>query len=207
MTDLMSQPTPATRPPAGGRLLDQLFRQARTHNAWQDRPVSDELLHSLYDLARWGPTSANVSPGRFVFAKTPEGRERIARHASNANRPKILAAPVCVIVAYDLDFAQHLPVLFPHAPGAAAWFKDPTVEQETAFRNSTLQGAYLIMAARALGLDCGPMSGFDNAALDAEFFPRARVRSNFLCNLGWGDPKGLFARNPRLDFAEACDVV
>jgi 3-hydroxypropanoate dehydrogenase len=197
----------APRRPVADTVLDQLFRAARTHNVWLDRDIPDALIRDLYDLVRWGPTSANVCPGRFVFVRSVAGRERLARHASGANRPKILGAPVCVIIGYDLDFAQKLPQLFPHAPGAADWFAAEDVAQATAFRNSTLQGAYLILAARALGLDCGPMSGFDHAGIDAEFFASGRVRSNFLCNLGWGVRPELLPRNPRLTFDEACEVA
>ena len=164
--------------------LDQLFRAARTHNTWQDRDVPDELLHRIVDLLKLGPTSANCSPARFVFVKSPEAKQRLKPHLSEGNRDKTMKAPVCAIIGYDLDFYHHLPKLFPHAD-AKSWFEGNAAKiAETAFRNGTLQGAYLIMAARALGLDCGPMSGFDNQGVDREFFAGTNVKSNFLCNLG-----------------------
>lgn len=187
--------------------LDQLFRSARTHNAWTDRKIDEATLRALYDLVKWGPTSANASPARFVFVTTPEGKARLKPALSAGNMDKTLSAPVTVIVAHDLDFAQKLPVLFPHAPGAKDWFAAPDVEQATAFRNGTLQGAYLILAARALGLDAGPMSGFDNAKVDEAFFAGTRIKSNFLVNLGHGDPAGLFERSPRLAFEEAVTIA
>ncbi|MEJ1967921.1 MAG: malonic semialdehyde reductase [Rhizomicrobium sp.] len=187
--------------------LDTIFRAARTQNKWQDKPVSFALLMAVYDLMRLGPTSANCSPARFLFLTTAEAKARLAQHASRANAPKILSAPVTAIIGYDLDFAQQLPRLFPHDPTAKTWFADPAVEQATAFRNGTLQGAYFIVAARALGLDCGPMSGFDNAKVDAEFFAGSRVKSNFICSVGHGDPSGIFPRNPRLSFDEACKIL
>ncbi|MDO8901244.1 MAG: malonic semialdehyde reductase [Phenylobacterium sp.] len=186
--------------------LDQLFRQARTQNAWSDAPVSEATIHRLYDLLKWGPTSANCGPGRFVFVQSAEAKETLAPHLSRANRAKAMAAPVCVIVAYDLAFAEKLPKLFPHDPTAKDWFGDPKVLLETALRNSSLQGAYLIMAARSLGLDCGPMSGFDNAGVDEAFFAGTSWRSNFLVALGQGRPEGVYPRNPRLDFDEACEI-
>lgn len=185
-------------------ILDLLFADARTHNAWRPEPLADGEIRKLYDALKWGPTSANCSPGRFVFVRSEEGKARLGAHLSRANRAKTLAAPACVIVAHDLDFAQKMPRLFPHDPSAPAWFADPAVAEETAFRNSSLQGAYLIMAARALGFDCGPMSGFDRAGVDAEFFAGTRWRSNFLVNIGRGRPEALYPRNPRLDFEEAC---
>lgn len=185
-------------------LLDQLFEGARTHNAWRAEALPESTLRRLYDALKWGPTSANCSAGRFVFVRSEEGKARLAPHLSRANRAKTMAAPVCVIVGYDLDFAEKMPRLFPHDPSAPAWFADPAVAQETAFRNSSLQGAYLIMAARALGLDCGPMSGFDRAGVDAEFFAGTSWRSNFLVNIGHGRAEALYPRNPRLEFEEAC---
>lgn len=187
--------------------LDQLFRQARTQNAWADTPVPEATLHRLYDLLKWGPTSANCGPGRFVFVQSDEAKEKLAPHLSSSNRAKAMAAPVCVIVAYDLDFAEQLPKLFPHDLSARHWFSDPAVQLETAFRNSSLQGAYLIMAARSLGLDCGPMSGFDKAGVDEAFFSGTAWRSNFLVALGQGRPEGVYPRNPRLDFDEACRIL
>ena len=187
--------------------LDKLFTTARTHNAWRADPLPADTIRRLYDALRWGPTSANCSAGRFVFVQSAEGKARLSPHLSRANRAKTLAAPLCVIVAYDLKFAEKMPKLFPHDPTAPTWFADPAVAQETAFRNSSLQGAYLIMTARALGLDCGPMSGFDRTGLDTEFFAGTSWKSNFLVNIGRGDPEALFPRNPRLDFDEACVVA
>lgn len=187
--------------------LDKLFTAARTHNAWRAEPLPADTVRKLYDALKWGPTSANCSAGRFVFVQSAEGKARLSPHLSRANRAKTLAAPLCVIVAYDLNFAEKMPKLFPHDPTAPAWFADPAVAHETAFRNSSLQGAYLIMAARAMGLDCGPMSGFDRTGVDAEFFAGTSWKSNFLINIGRGDPEALFPRNPRLDFDEACVVA
>lgn len=186
---------------------DQLFRKARTRNAFSDKPVPEALIRELYDLARMGPTSGNVGPARFVFLTTPEAKTRLAPLMSRANRSKAIGAAVQVIVAYDLAFANRIPELFPHNPGSAAWFKDPAVAEETAFRNGSLQGAYLILAARTLGLDCGPMSGFDRAGVDAEFFAGTTWRSNFLCNIGYGADEALFPRLPRLSFEDACQVL
>lgn len=186
--------------------LDQLFRTARTQNAFQDRPVEDAQLRALYDLLKWGPTSANMSPARFVFVKSPEAKEKLRPALSEGNLAKTMAAPVTVIVAYDEDFHQKLPYLFPHVD-AKAWFDGPRENRhEAAFRNGSLQGAYLILAARALGLDAGPMSGFDNAKVDQAFFAGTAVKSNFLVNLGYGDPTGLFPRSPRLSFDEAARI-
>ena len=187
--------------------LDTIFRAARTQNKWLDKPVSQALLMAVYDLMRWGPTSANCSPARFLFLTTPAAKERLAALASPGNAPKIRQAPVTAIIGYDLDFAQTLPKLFPHDQTAKTWFTDPKVEETTAFRNGTLQGAYFIVAARALGLDCGPMSGFNNAKVDEAFFAGTRVKSNFVCGVGHGDPTGLFGRSPRLSFDEACKIV
>jgi nitroreductase len=187
--------------------LDQIFRTARTRNGWTPEKISEAVLREVYDLAKWGPTSANASPARFVFVTSDAGKARLAPFLSANNRDKTLSAPVCAIVGHDLAFAQHLPRLFPHAPTAKDWFADPTLAETTAFRNGTLQGAYLIMAARSLGLDCGPMSGFDNAGVDKEFFAETTVRSNFLINIGHGTDENLFARNPRLSFEEACRIV
>jgi 3-hydroxypropanoate dehydrogenase len=184
--------------------LDQLFRTARTHNGWLDKQLAEQQLHELYDLAKLGPTSANCCPARFVWCVTDEAKARLAAHASSTNGPKILAAPVTVIIGYDLDFAEQLPKLFPaRGEQMKGYFKDPQVAFNTAFRNSSLQGAYLIMAARALGLDCGPMSGFDNDAVDREFFLNTRINSNFICSIGYGSDQNLFPRNPRLTFDEA----
>lgn len=187
--------------------LDQLFRTARTQNKWQATPVSSTLLHALYDLLRMGPTSANCSPARFVFVTTDEARERLKPHLLPSNVSKVMTAPVTVIIGHDLAFYERLPQLFPHTD-ARSWFVgNEQLIQTTAFRNGTLQGAYLIMAARSLGLDCGPMSGFNNAGVDQEFFANTTIRSNFICGLGYGDPSGVFARSPRLSFDEACQIV
>ncbi|HTJ94661.1 MAG TPA: malonic semialdehyde reductase [Pararobbsia sp.] len=187
--------------------LDQLFREARTHNGWQNKPVDDALLHQLVELVLLGPTSANSSPGRFVFVKTPEGKEKLRPALSAGNLEKTMAAPVTVIVGMDMAFYEHLPTLFPHAD-ARSWFVgNERLIADTAFRNSTLQGGYLILAARALGLDTGPMSGFDAAKVDAAFFAGTTVKANFLINLGYGDASKLFARSPRFSFDEAARVV
>lgn len=187
--------------------LDQLFRAARTHNAWTDRPVSDETLHELADLLKMGPTAANASPARIVFVKSQEAKEKLRPFLSEGNRDKTMAAPVTAIVGYDLEFYEKLPKLFPHAD-ARSWFAGNAAAIEaTGFRNSSLQGAYLILAARALGLDAGPMSGFDADGVSAAFFPDGKVKANFIINLGYGDPAGLFPRNPRLDFAEFAAIA
>lgn len=187
--------------------LDILFRKARTQNKWLDKPVSPALLMAIYDLMRWGPTSANMSPARLVFVVSKEAKERLKPFLSEGNREKAIAAPATAIIGYDLAFAEKLPTLFPHAPEAKNWFKDPQLAEVHAFRNGSLQGAYFILAARALGLDCGPMSGFDNAGVDRTFFPDSTVKSNFLCSVGYGDPAGLFPRSPRLAFDEACKIL
>lgn len=189
--------------PVDDHCLDQLFREARSHGAWTDAPISETEMRAIYELAKFGPTSANCSPARFVWVSTPEGKERLRPHLSAANAAKVLKAPLTVIIGHDLAFADQLPRLFPQAPDAKTWFAAPAVAELTAFRNGTLQGAYLMMAARALGFDCGPMSGFDNAGVDAEFFAGTTVRSNFICSIGRGDPAKLPPRNPRLTFEEA----
>lgn len=201
----------ATPPDAGAALdapaLDRLFREARSQNRWQDRPVPDARLEALYELLRWGPTSANSSPARFVFVRTAEGKERLRPALSAGNVDKTLSAPVVTIVAHDLRFYDELPRLFPHAD-ARSWFAgNDALATETAFRNGTLQGAYLILAARAVGLDAGPMSGFDRDVVDRAFFAGSQLRSNFLVNLGYGDPGGLYPRSPRLPFDEACRLA
>jgi 3-hydroxypropanoate dehydrogenase len=189
----------------GDSALDQLLRTARTRNGWTDKPVPEALVRELYDLLRMGPTSANSSPGRFVWVRSPEGKQRLSALASDTNKAKILEAPLTVIIGHDLNFADALPKLFP-AKGEAMSrnFKgNAALAETTAFRNGTLQGAYLILAARALGLDCGAMSGFDNAGVDAAFFAGTSIRSNFICSLGYGSDKNLYPRNPRLSFEEA----
>jgi len=202
--------------------LDQLFRAARTHNAWLDKPVSDDTLRQVYDLMKWGPTSANSCPARFVFLRSQQAKERLRPALAPGNVEKTMKAPVTVIVAYDLLFYEKLPRLFPHSPAMRNLFAgNPQLVEATAMRNSSLQGAYLMLAARGTGLDCGPMSGFDNARVDEEFFgagkecegcdqeyfPAGHVKSNFLCNLGYGDRSKLFPRAPRLAFSEACTLL
>ncbi len=188
--------------------LDLLFRKARTHNVWLDKPVDDALLRQVYDLAKMGPTSANMCPLRIVFVKSREAKERLRPALDAGNVDKTMKAPVTAILAMDVHFYDQLPKLFPHAD-ARAWFKDlpENVLEYIALRNSSLQGAYFMLAARALGLDCGPMSGFNNAKVDAEFFAGTTVKSNFLCNLGYGDVSKLHPRSPRLSFDEACKIV
>ncbi|HVZ70323.1 MAG TPA: malonic semialdehyde reductase [Rhizomicrobium sp.] len=187
--------------------LDIIFRNARTQNKWLDKPVSNTMLMAIYDLMRWGPTSANNMPARILFLTTKEAKERLKPHLSEGNRAKTMSAPVTAIIGYDLDFPEYLPRLFPHNQDAKNWFKDPVLRETTAFRNGTLQGGYFIIAARAVGLDCGPMSGFDNAGVDKEFFAGTNIKSNFICSLGYGDPSGIFPRSPRLSFDEACKIL
>ena len=187
--------------------LDVIFRKARTQNKWLDKPVSPALLMAVYDLMRWGPTSANMSPARIVFVMSKAAKERLKPFLSEGNRDKTMSAPATAIIGYDIKFAEQLPKLFPHAPDAKNWFKDLEIAKVHAFRNGSLQGAYFIIAARALGLDCGPMSGFDNAGVDREFFADGSVKSNFICSVGYGDPTGLFERSPRLSFDEACKIL
>ncbi len=186
--------------------LGQLFLDARSRNAWKEEVLPDTLWRELYDLVKFGPTSANVSPARFVVVTPSAGNEKLGPFLSETNRAKSLAAPAIVIIGHDLEFARRIPELFPQNPGAAAWFADPRVAETTAFRNGTLQGAYLILAARALGLDAGPMSGFDNAGVDAAFFAGTAVRSNFICALGHGVDTS-WPRLPRLSFDDACAIV
>ena len=202
--------------------LDILFREARTYSKWQTRSVSDDTLRDLYELLKWGPTSANAGPARFAFLRSREAKERLRPALAPLNVEKTMSAPVTVIVAYDLKFYAQLPKLFPHNPGIAKHFENnPEMVEATARRNSSLQGAYLIMAARALGLDCGPMSGFDQSKVDEEFFaagkpcfgcdqeffPEGHVKTNFLCNLGYGEPDSMHPRLPRLPFKEACSLL
>jgi 3-hydroxypropanoate dehydrogenase len=189
------------------RAFDQLFRKARTHNAWRDEALPPSLIHELYELLKWGPTSANCSPARFVFLVTVAAKARLEPYLASGNRGKTMSAPVCVIVAHDLRFAEKLPNLFPHAPDAPSWFSDPATAEATAFRNGTLQGAYLLLAARSLGLDCGPMSGFDQKGVDREFFAGGSIRSNFLCNIGYGANEALLPRLPRLPLEDACTIL
>jgi len=202
--------------PLGNEALDTLFRQARTHNVWLDEPVADDILRELYDLMKFGPTSANSCPARIIFLRTHEAKQRLLPALSPTNVGKTLQAPVTAIIGYDLRFFEETPKLFPNNPAMADVFSGaPQLAEITAFRNGTLQGGYFILAARSLGLDCGAMSGFDNAKMDAEFFtPSAgnppafhQVKSNFLCNIGYGDAAKLFPRNPRLAFDEACRLL
>ena len=187
--------------------LDQLFTTARTRNGWSDQSIPEPVLRELYDLVKFGPTAANSTPARFVFVRSDEAKAKLAALSSGSNGPKILKAPVTVIVGYDLDFPETLDKLFPNAPGAKNWFGDPVAKEWGALRNSSLQGGYFILAARALGLDTGPMSGFDNAAVDAEFFAGTNIKSNFIVSIGYGTEENLFPRNPRLDFEEAAQIV
>jgi 3-hydroxypropanoate dehydrogenase len=187
--------------------LAQLFTEARTRNGWKTDPIPEAVLRELYDLVKFGPTAANTTPARFIFVQSPEAKAKLAALSSGSNGPKILQAPVTVIVGYDLDFPETLDKLFPNAPGAKNWFGDPVAKETGALRNSSLQGGYFILAARALGLDVGPMSGFDNAGVDAEFFAGTNIKSNFIASIGYGTEDGLFPRNPRLDFEEAAKIV
>jgi len=187
--------------------LDLIFRNARTHSAWLPKAVPVETLREAYDLARMGPTSANASPARFVFLTTPEAKERLKPVLAPLNVEKTMAAPVTVIVAWDTEFFEKLPKLFPAKDMRSYFVGNEKLTEETGFRNSSLQGAYFIIAARALGLDCGPMSGFDSAKLNAEFFPDRKWKANFICNLGYGDSSKLYPRNPRLEFEEAARVI
>jgi 3-hydroxypropanoate dehydrogenase len=198
---MSSSPLPAAA-------LDQLFRDARTANGWRDTPVPAETLRALYDLVKWGPTSANIQPLRLKFVTSPEAKERLRPHLSAGNVEKTMAAPVVAILGQDMAFYEHLPRMFPHNQTARSWFEGkPDVIEASAFRNASLQGGYLILAARALGLDAGPMSGFDAAGVDAAFWAGTRVKTNFLCSLGHGDPAKLFPRSPRFAFEEACEIL
>lgn len=187
--------------------INQLFEAARTHNVWLDRDVPEEVLHRLYDRLRWAPTSANSNPGRFAFVRSPAAKQRLAPHLAPLNVEKAMAAPICVIVAADTRFYDNLPQLFPARDMRTPFANAPAFAEETATRNAILQGAYLILAARSLGLDCGPMSGFSRDGVDQEFFSDGRWKANFLVNLGYGDKEKLWPRNPRLSFDEACLVL
>lgn len=196
MTDSVSQ-----------EVLDKLFNDARTANAWLNKPVSIDQIHALYDLMKMAPTSANCSPARLVFVMSDTAKARLKPHLMDGNVKKVMAAPVTVIIGYDENFAALMPMLFPHDLSAKDWFADPKVAFDTAFRNSTLQGGYLIMAARSLGLDCGPLSGFDKDGVDAEFFAGTSIKSNFLCSIGYGSKEDIFPRSPRLDFDRAAEIL
>lgn len=188
--------------------LDQIFRTARSYNGWQDADINDVTLDAIYQTAAYGPTSANCSPARFVFLKSGAAKERLKPLLLPTNIDKVMASSVVAIIGYDLEFYEKIPQLFPHNPGARDWFAgNDALIAETAMRNGTLQGAYLMIAARALGYDCGPMSGFDRAGVDKEFFAGTSVQSNFICSLGVGDPASIFERSPRLTFDEACEIL
>lgn len=192
------------------RALDVLFRKARTQNGFQDQPVTEEQLRALHEIMKWGPTTANSQPMRVVYVRSEEAKEKLRPALSAGNLDKTMKAPITAIIAYDTRFYEHLPRMFPHNQDAINWFKGEAKKahaETSAFRNDTLQGGYFIIAARAVGLDCGPMSGFDNAKVDAAFFPDGRFKSNFLCNLGKGDPSKVFARSPRLSFDEMCKIL
>jgi 3-hydroxypropanoate dehydrogenase len=189
------------------RSFDILFREARTFNGWKEQDVTNIMIQAIYDLMKWGPTSANSCPARFAFVKSPEAKARLKPYLDEGNVSKTMAAPVTAIIAYDLKFYDHLPKLFPHTD-ARSWFAGkPEKIQDAAFRNGSLQGAYLILAVRALGLDCGPMSGFNVDGVTREFFPEGDVRANFICSIGYGDSSSLYPRNPRLGFDEACRIL
>ena len=187
--------------------LDTLFREARSHNGWLDKPVSDEQLRQIYDLMKMGPTAANACPARIHFVKSKEAKERLRPCLAEGNVEKCMTAPVVAIIGMDMEFYELLPRLFPHTDARSWYAGKPEAIQNTAFRNSTLQGAYFIMAARSLGLDCGPMSGFDAGKLEAEFFPEGRIKANFICAIGHGDASKIFPRSPRLEFAESCKIL
>lgn len=195
---------PESAPFTENMMLDRLFREGRSHNVWTDRPVPIETLRAIYELAKWGPTTANTNPARFVFIRSPEAKARLKPLLSPGNVEKVMQAPCTAIIAWDNRFYEYMPKLFPSRDMKSTFEGKEELILETAMRSSTLQGAYFMMAARALGLDCGPMSGFDRAGTDAEFFPDGRWKSNFLCNIGYGQKDALFPRNPRLDFDEAC---
>jgi 3-hydroxypropanoate dehydrogenase len=188
--------------------LDQLFREARTANGWRDVKVPAETLRALYDLMKWGPTSANIQPLRLKFVTSAAAKERLKPHLSAGNQEKTMAAPVVAILGQDMAFYEHLPRIFPHNQTARSWFAgNDAVIEASAFRNSSLQGGYLILAARALGLDAGPMSGFDAAGVDAAFWAGTTVKTNFLCSLGHADPEKIFPRSPRFSFEEVCEIL
>jgi len=197
--------------PVSDATLDQIFREARTANAWQDRDVPEVLVRAVYDLTKMGPTSANISPARFLWIHSTKAKEKLKPFLMEANVEKVMQAPWTVVLAWDCRFEDHVPKLFPHNPGAKDWFSDPDAHFDAAFRNSTLQGAYLMLAARSLGLDCGPMSGFDRSGVDEAFFAKDKKmkqwKSNFICSLGYGDERATFPRSPRLSFEEAGEII
>lgn len=188
--------------------LDLIIREARSHNGWLDKPIDDDVLTQLYNIVKMGSTSMNTCPARFIFVRTAAGKERLKKCLAPLNVNKVLSAPVTVIIAHDMRFYQHMPKLFAHNPGAQKLFENnEKMVASTAFRNGTIQGAYLMIAARALGLDIGPMSGFNNQACDDEFFADTEIKSNFLCSLGYGDTSKIFQRLPRFDFDEVCQLI
>lgn len=187
--------------------ISLILTQARSHYAWTDTPVSDDLLHQIFDIMKMGPTSMNTCPSRIIFVRSVAGKERLAKALKPANVPKVMTAPITAIIAYDVDFWEELPRLFPHEDRRPHFKDKPAHAEDTAYRNSTLQGAYFMIAARALGLDIGAMSGFDNAVVDDEFFAGTSVKSNFLCNLGYADEAALFQRLPRFAFDDVCDIL
>lgn len=192
--------------PLSEQALDQLFREARSYNSWQEKEVSDDQLHAIYELMKWGPTSANSTPARIVFVKSDEAKARLEPCLNEGNVEKSMTAPVVAIIGMDMAFYEKLPKLFPHTDARSWYAGKPEKIRENAMRNSSLQGAYLMLAARALGLDCGPMSGFDYPKLEAEFFPGGQVKANFICAIGYGSSEKLYPRGPRLDFDEACRI-
>ena len=198
--------------PVNDHALDAIFRTARSYNVWKEKDVPETLVRAVYELQKWGPTSANCSPARFLFVRSDEAKARLIPHLIGPNKEKSQTAPWVVVIAHDMEFQEKIPALFPHNPGAKDWFQAPKAREDTAFRNGTLQSAYFLIAARALGLDTGPMSGFDNAGVDAEFFESAdgemkHWKSNWVCNLGYGSNQDLFERSPRMGFEEACRIL
>lgn len=198
--------------PVNDHALDAIFRTARSYNAWKEKDVPETLVRAVYELQKWGPTSANCSPARYLFVRSDEAKARLIPHLIGPNKEKSQTAPWVVVIAHDMEFQEKIPALFPHNPGAKDWFQAPKAREDTAFRNGTLQSAYFLIAARALGLDTGPMSGFDNAGVDAEFFESAdgemkHWKSNWVCNLGYGSNQDLFERSPRMGFEEACRIL
>ena len=192
------------------KALDTLLRSARTHNVFQDKPVSEEQLRQIHEIMRWGPTSTNCQPARIVFVRTRDGKEKLRPALSPGNVDKTMLAPVTAIIAYDSQFYEYMPRIFPHNPAAQSLYSGDDKKEHalrTAFRNGSLQGAYFIIAVRAVGLDAGAMSGFNNAVVDQAFFPGGRYKSNFLCNIGYGDHSKLFNQNPRLGFDDVCSFA
>lgn len=207
-TDLTQASSDFGRGELGGNALEQLFYSARSYNVWRPEKVPEDVLKAIYDMARWGPTSANICPARFVFVTSPQAKARLKPHLFDTNTDKVEAASCCVIVARDTRFTEKVPELFPGREFIATFFEmDPVAHKDAYTRNTTLQGAYLILAARALGVDCGPMSGFSQSGVDGEFFPDGRWQSDFLINLGYGNDAEVWPRNPRLSFDDACQIL